>query len=122
VGSEQVFMAIVLCTGSDRALIKTRKLILQKAGHEVFTAMDESGVKSACQKRAFDVAVIGQTAIRKTKHELLDAIRRYCPSAKILELYQSHRGKTLSEADSWLEVPADVPDELAERVNSLAIK
>jgi hypothetical protein len=115
-------MALVLCTGIDAALIKTRKLILQQAGHRVITAMDESSITAACQKHTFDVAVIGQTVSTEIKRQIMSLVRKHCPSAKILELYRFSTGRILDSADSWLEVPADVPSELADHVAALAPK
>lgn len=115
-------MALVLCTGVDAGLTTTRKLILQQAGHKVIVAMDESSVRAACQKHRFDVAVIGQAASAKAKQAIIWLIRKHCPSAKVLELYRYSTGRILEDADSWLEVPADVPSELAERVTALAAR
>jgi hypothetical protein len=39
-----------------------------------------------------------------------------------LELFVPSTGKMLSEADDWLEVPARIPGDLAERVSLLASK
>ena len=55
------FMALVLSTGVDKALLKTRRLILESAGHKVATVMDETALLAACKEHSFDVAVIGQT-------------------------------------------------------------
>ena len=118
----KVFMALVLCTGVDPVLMKTRQLILQQAGHEVVTAMDEDAVKIACQQRIFDVAVIGQAASASKKRAIVALIRKHCASAKILELYRVSTGRTLEDADAWFEVPADVPQELAHHVATLAAK
>ena len=113
-------MAYVLCTGVNPALMATRKLLLERAGHTVFTARDERELISTCQHIRFDVAVIGQTMPTTKKEKMAAAMRQSCPGVKILELFSPHEGKTLADADSWLEVPADVPDDLAERVNELA--
>jgi len=113
-------MALVLCTGVDFALVKTRQLILQQAGHTVVTAMDEPAVVSACQQHKFDVAVIGQTVSSQTKRQVNSLVRQHCPTAKVLELYRFSLGKVLEDADGWLEVPMDIPQELAERVSTLA--
>src|SRR5438132_5161135 len=78
----KVFMALVLCTGVDPVLMKTRQLILQQAGHEVVTAIDEDAVKTACQQRMFDVAVIGQAASASKKRAIVALIRKHCASAK----------------------------------------
>ena len=113
-------MALVLCTGVDKAVLETRKLILQAAGHSVVTAMDEISLLDACNKNSFDIAVIGQMISRKMKHRVAALIKQQCPDAKILELYPPYTGKILDYADSWLLVPADIPEHLTDRVNELA--
>jgi hypothetical protein len=113
-------MALVLCTGIDKALLDSRRLILEHAGHIVVSATDEQTLTNACQKHSFDVAVIGQTVSANMKHRIASLVKQHCPDAKILELYPLYAGKTLKDADSWLAVPADVPKELADRVNELA--
>jgi DNA-binding response OmpR family regulator len=99
--------------------METRKLILQRAGHTVLTAFDGRELANACQQHSFDVAVIGQGVPGKTKKAFASIIRRHCPSARILELYAPHLGRSLDDADSWLQVPAEVPEELVTHVNEL---
>lgn len=113
-------MAVVLCTGVDPDLLETRKLILEQAGHKVIVAGSLREIESACRKHHFNVAVLGQTLSRESKISAAFLVRKYCGPAKILELFQPHHGKVLEDADSWLEVPADVPQDLSERVTELA--
>ena len=113
-------MALVLCTGVNPALVRTRQLLLEQAGHTVVPAMDEPTLIGACQTNQFDVAVIGQTVSPRSKRRVLQVVRQHCPSSKVLELYTSTTGRILEDADSWLEVPADVPEELVQRVETLA--
>jgi hypothetical protein len=56
------------------------------------------------------------------KQVIADLVREHCSSVKILELYQPHLGRVVSNADAWLEVPAEIPSDLAERVSALATK
>ena len=113
-------MALVLCTGIDPALMATRKLILERAGHSVVPAMSDKEAEAACEQHAFDVAILGQTVTPRLKQDLASKVRSYCPGVKILELYLPHLGRQLADADSWLEVPAAVPEKLAETVTELA--
>jgi hypothetical protein len=115
-------MALVLCTGVDSALMETRRLILQQAGHKVITVADGRELADACDKYQFDVAVLGQTISSKVKKAMALFIREQCPSARILELWLPYQGKAVEDADSWLEAPSAAPDELAERVDELARK
>src|SRR5579859_3193743 len=113
-------MALVLCTGADKALLQTRRFILEAAGHTVVTVTDEKSLLAACETQAFDVAVIGQSTAPRMKHRIVGLVREHCPDAKVLELYEPHIGRELSDADAWLATPADVPRDLADRVNELA--
>jgi CheY-like chemotaxis protein len=113
-------VALVLCTGVEPTLMATRKLLLEHAGHTVITATSERNLAFACEHYDFDVVVIGQVMSPQTKLTLAAIIRKKCPSSKILELCPLHKGRVLDDADSWLDVPADVPRELAERVGELA--
>ena len=113
-------MALVLCTGVDKALLQSRQLILERAGHTVLSATDEKALITICQKHSFDVAVIGQSVSPNMKQHIASLIKQHCPEAKILELYPLYAGKALPDADSWLSVPVDVPKDLADLVNELA--
>ena len=42
-------MALVLCTGVDKALLQSRQLILERAGHTVLSATDEKALITICQ-------------------------------------------------------------------------
>jgi hypothetical protein len=113
-------MALVLCTGVDTALLQSRRLILEHAGHTVISVTDEQTLTAVCQKHSFNVAVIGQAVSPNMKHNIASLVRQHCPDAKVLELYPLYAGKVLPDADAWLEVPTDVPRDLADRVNELA--
>jgi hypothetical protein len=113
-------MATVLCTGADRVLIETRALILRGAGHIVVPVMGEPELIEACQQNRFDVAVIGQAISKVKKQYVFNLVRQHCPTAKILELYSPVHGRALRNADDWLEVPAQVPTDLAAHVEKLA--
>jgi len=115
-------VALVLCTGVEPVLMATRKLVLEQAGHTVITATGERNLAFACEHYDFDVAVIGQVMPPRIKRELASIIRKQRPSAKILELCPLYEDKVLDDADSWLDVPTDVPRELAERVAELVAK
>ena len=101
-------MASVLCTGADPVLLETRKLILEQAGHTVISA------------GKIDVAVIGQSISSNNKRIVSSLVRQHCPGAKVLELYRPTEGRIIPDADSWLEVPALVPQDLAIWVERLA--
>ncbi|MGZ4821684.1 MAG: hypothetical protein ACXVZM_08775, partial [Terriglobales bacterium] len=97
-----------------------RKLILERAGHRVITVSSGDQAREACRKNSFDVVIVGQTGSDSLKQQIRAAVRQNCPSAKVLELYTFATGRAVADADDWLEVPTDVPPQLAERVTELA--
>jgi hypothetical protein len=115
-------VAQVLCTGVDRALLTTRRLLLERASHTVLTATNEQELTAACEAQQVDVAVIGQAVSPAEKRRIASLVREKCPGAKILELYSPHLGKIVEDADGWLVVPMDVPPDLAVRVTEIARK
>ncbi len=115
-------MALVLCTGIDPTLLATRRMVLEVAGHKVVTVTNETAIRAACQKHAFDVAVLGQAVSGKRKRYISGLIREQCLSVKVLELYQPYIGRQVEDADDWLMTPTDVPKDLSDRVDELAEK
>ena len=115
-------MALVLCTGMDKAVLETRKLLIEAAGHNVVAVTDEPSLVDACEKNSFDVAVIGQNVGANTKRHIADILKKSCRGVKILELVPLHGERILEDADSWMVVPAELPRELGERVTELARK
>ncbi len=113
-------MANVLCVGTDDVLMHTRKMILERAGHSVVTVRGTHDLVSACENNPVQVAVLGQNMERGQKLLAFSLIRNHCPSAKVLSLYRIDTGRALPDADDWLQVPADVPSDLAERVSKLS--
>src|SRR5579859_5187223 len=100
-------MALVLCTGVDPVLMKTRQFILENAGHTVIPAADEREIKAVGGNQKFDVAVIGQNISPKAKARVLGLVREHCPAARILELTRPYASKSLEGADAWLEMPSE---------------
>jgi len=50
----------ILGIGMNDAAMESRKLVLERAGHNVTQARDLREVRAACEARSFDVVVIGQ--------------------------------------------------------------
>jgi PleD family two-component response regulator len=113
-------MALVLCTGIDATLLATRRMILEAAGQKVVTVTNETALLAACEEHSFDVAVLGQAVSAKVKRHICALIRGHCPDVKVLEIYESHTGELVEDADDWLMSPLDFPKDLADRVEELA--
>ncbi len=113
-------MAVVLCTGTDDALLASRRMLLESAGHTVVSALGAETVMYACKRGGFDIAIIGQGSSDNDKRTFFALIRQHCPGVKVLELFRAHSHPAVADAEDHMEVPADVPSELIDRVNALA--
>ena len=113
-------MALVICTGVDQALLNTRRLILERAGHTVVTITDERSLVEALKEHTFDVAVIGQPVAARMKRKIAAIIREQCPAVKVLEIYDNRSGRILDDADASMMALGDVPKNLADQVDELA--
>lgn len=113
-------MALVLYTGIDDSILATRRLILEAAGHKVFTVTDEKALLALSKEHRFDVAVVGQAVDNAIKRRIAALLRTKCPQAKVLELYEPHLGRALEDADSWMLTTTDVPKDLPDRIDELA--
>ena len=120
--SQKVHMALVLCTGTDDAVMETRKLILERAGHTVLLASDDRNIEKACTEHDPSVVVIGQNTSPAVKLRHFQTIQQHCKAAKILELHRPFSERTLDRAHAWLVMPNDSPEKLVDVVNDLAEK
>ncbi|HEU5414036.1 MAG TPA: hypothetical protein VFW31_09775 [Candidatus Angelobacter sp.] len=111
-------MPSILYVGEDAGLVATRKLLLERAGNKVFSATNELEVIAACD-RQIDVAILGEVPSLVVKKGLANLIRSRCPAVKVLELYASYQGKSLDDADAFLQTPVE-PQILADCAGSLA--
>ncbi len=115
-------MAVVLCTGHDKSLMETRRLLLEADGHKVIPATTELELQQACSQNTFDIAILGQSLPSAEKHKFFEFLQHHCPRTRVLELYTATRARTLSIADGWLQMPLDEPSELANCVAALTKK
>ena len=113
-------MALVLCLGSDESLIRTRTLLLERAGHKVVSVRNVRDIEQVCRQHAFDVAVIGQGIPPPERFRIADVLRELCPDAAVLELFTISSPAVLDSATDSLEMSGAQPSELAEKVSALA--
>lgn len=112
-------MARILCTSTDKKLLKTRRLVLEHDGHSVALATSEEGARQLCERCTFDLAIIGHTHTLAEKRAIHGAVRQHCPGARVLEIYIRSTGKVFPDANDWLDIAAETMPELRLRVAAL---
>jgi DNA-binding response OmpR family regulator len=76
--------SVLLSVGSDPDLMKTRTLVLLKAGYAVRDAMTTSQALKVFEAGDFDLVIICHSIPEPERLKLITAIRASSPSAKIV--------------------------------------
>jgi len=108
-------VAHIICIANPDAVMETRRLILQRAGHEIHAVHNLKEMERACQTQQYDLAILADALPDMEKMRIADVIRKACPALRVLEL---HTGlvPTVSDADAQLQVSASRPEGLVEAV------
>ena len=114
-------MADILNVGFDTALLTTRRVSLERAGHRVAQAHDLCQVLAVCERKSLDVVILCNTLNESEKMRIADVVRRFCGDAMLLDL---HNGSMpdLPYADAHLQAPDGRPKDLLRAVEALSHK
>jgi DNA-binding NtrC family response regulator len=77
---------LLLSVGSDPFLMKTRSLVLLKAGYAVRDAMTVRGAMRVFQQGEFDLVLICHTIPEDERLQLMAALKAVSPSVKIITI------------------------------------
>jgi DNA-binding response OmpR family regulator len=75
----------ILSVSYDRALLATRKMLLEQKGYIVTSALGFREAIEHCQNGTFDLFILGHSIPEKDKLHLIETFRGSCP-APILSL------------------------------------
>jgi DNA-binding response OmpR family regulator len=75
----------ILSVSYDRALLATRKMLLEQRGYSVTSALGFRESQEHCQDEGFDLFILGHSIPEKDKLYLIEAFRSIC-NAPILSL------------------------------------
>lgn len=79
-------MAKVLSVSSTEVLKTTRQLLLEQAGHIVFSALNLDEVEKLDQMEKVDLALIGHGFRGPDKRKIAQTVNQYFPGLPILEM------------------------------------
>ncbi len=107
-------MANILSITYDETLLRTRQMILEAAGHEVTSALGLQDGRAACEKRGFQLFILGHSIPEKDKLELVACFRGVNPKAQVIALTRAGEVR-LKEVDTYIN-PGD-PEELVRAIS-----
>ncbi len=94
-------MARILSVSYDEVLLRTRHMLLEREGHEVFSCLGFTEGMARCKRGDFDLFLLGHSIPHADKQELVATFRRHC------------RGPIISLRRNAGEQPVDGADTLS---------
>lgn len=72
----------ILAVSYDEALLRTRKMILEREGYIVRAALGLEEATRACaeSEKKFDLILLGHTIPRAEKRKILPELKKHCPA------------------------------------------
>ena len=81
-------MSRILSVSYDTTLLRTRQMLLERAGYEVVSIPDLTVALEKCRSSAYDLVIMGHSIPRSDKQEIIRALREHCP-APVLALLRA---------------------------------
>ena len=77
----------VLYGECDPEILAAQSVSIQKAGHQVDTAVGRKGVEEALRKKTFDFVVLGPTLTKNDRHHLPYMVKKSHAATKVLVMH-----------------------------------
>jgi len=77
----------VLYGEGNGEVLASQAVFIQKAGHQVETALGRKAVEEALRKGTFDLAVLGPTLSKNDRHHLPYMVKKASPATRVLVMH-----------------------------------
>lgn len=81
------FRLKILYGEGDTDVLTSQAEVMQKAGHNVTTAIGRKGVEETLKKDAFDLVVLGPTLSRNDRHHLPYMVKKVHEGTRVLVMH-----------------------------------
>jgi DNA-binding NtrC family response regulator len=85
--SEKSFQLKILYGEGDAEVVASQAVSIQKAGHQVETAVGRMGIDQAVRQGTFDLVVLGPTLTRNDRHHLPYVIKKAQSATRVLVMH-----------------------------------
>jgi DNA-binding NarL/FixJ family response regulator len=83
----------VISVGADAELVRLRNFVLQEAGFNVISTLDEHHALARIEQGECGVLVMCYSLAKTVRQRLADALRKSCPNSRIVLVTNEHLGK-----------------------------
>jgi len=108
----------ILSVSYDEQLLTTRRMLLEREGYKVTSALSRAEALAKCKQGAFDLLILGHSLPTADKQELIAVFRR-SSAAPILLLRR--QGEPMVAAADYNVLP-DSPEDLLKTVANIFTK
>jgi len=108
----------VLYGEGDGEVVASQAASIQKAGHQVETAVGRKGVEEALRRGAFDLVVLGPTLTRNDRHHLPYKVKKAHAGTRVLVMHTD--GERHPYVDGNIDTGRSIEDLLAKIASMMA--
>ena len=114
--SKSSFKLKVLYGESDEEVLASQAVSIQRAGHQVTTAVGRKGVEESMQRQSFDLVILGPTLTRNDRHHLPYMVKKAHPGTRVLVMHAD--GGRHPQVDANIDTGRSI-DDLLEKIASM---
>jgi DNA-binding NtrC family response regulator len=81
------FQLKILYGEGDEEVLASQAALIQKAGHQVTTAVGRKSVENVMTQDAFDLVILGPTLTRNDRHHLPYMVKKSHPGTRVLVMH-----------------------------------
>jgi DNA-binding NtrC family response regulator len=94
------FQLKILYGEGDSEVLASQAVAIQKAGHQVETAVGRKGIDEAARRGGFDLVILGPTLTRNDRHHLPYVIKKAQAATRILVMHTDGEGHPAVDANT----------------------
>ena len=104
----------ILSVSYDEQLLTTRRMLLEREGYKITSALSRAEAIARCKEGAFDLLILGHSLPTADKQELIAVFRR-SSAAPILSLRRQGEPTVAADYNTF----SDTPEELLKTVANI---
>ena len=94
------FQLKILYGEGDAEVVASQAVSIQKAGHQVETAVGRKGIDEAVRRGTFDLVILGPTLTRNDRHHLPYVIKKTQAATRVLVMHADGDGHPAVDANT----------------------
>jgi DNA-binding NtrC family response regulator len=116
--AKSAFKLKILYGEGDTEVLASQAAPIQRAGHQVETAVGRNGVNDALRRGSFDLVILGPTLTKNDRHHLPYVVKKAHPGTRVLVMHSD--GERHPQVDASIETGRTIDDLLASIASMLA--